>query len=69
MVLAAIRGDTSYGSRWQDRCGGRLESSEAKAEAKAEAETETDRDGNEYRNRVDRLVAIEQVLLVRMTKS
>ena len=61
MVLAAIRGDTSYGSRWQDRCGGRLESSEA--------ETETDRDGNEYRNRVDRLVAIEQVLLVRMTKS
>ena len=31
MVLAAIRGDTSYGSRWQDRCGGRLESSEAKA--------------------------------------
>ena len=67
MVLAAIRGDTSYGSRWQDRCGGRLESSEAKAEA--ETETETDRDVNEYRNRVDRLVAIEQVLLVRMTKS
>jgi len=65
VVLAAIRGDTSYGSRWQDRCGGRLESSEAKADA----ETETDRDGNEYRNRVDRLVAIEQVLLVRMTKS